>query len=107
MTRFRYLADVVTLALDDAKCTGCGLCTHVCPRGVLAIENDEAVIVDRDACMECGACASNCATHALTVRHGVGCAAAVLNGMMPGWWRRRGRNKAPVNSGCECTPTCG
>jgi hypothetical protein len=29
--------------------------------------------------MECGACAQNCPTEAVTVQHGVGCAAAVIN----------------------------
>jgi len=29
--------------------------------------------------MECGACAMNCPTDALTVQAGVGCAAAVIN----------------------------
>jgi ferredoxin len=38
--------------------------------------------VDRDACMECGACARNCPVAALRVRAGVGCAAAVINGAL-------------------------
>jgi NAD-dependent dihydropyrimidine dehydrogenase PreA subunit len=36
-------------------------------------------IVDRDACMECGACALNCKPGALTVDSGVGCAQAFIN----------------------------
>ena len=36
-------------------------------------------IANKDACMECGACAMNCPTKALTVQAGVGCAAAVIN----------------------------
>jgi ferredoxin len=34
--------------------------------------------------MECGACMSNCPEGALTVRAGVGCAAAVFNGLLQG-----------------------
>ena len=74
----RYLSDVVTLQLDAEKCTGCGMCVQVCPHGVLEVENRHATIIDRDACMECGACAKNCTAEALSVRAGVGCAAAVL-----------------------------
>jgi NAD-dependent dihydropyrimidine dehydrogenase PreA subunit len=80
----KYLHDVVTLKLDPAKCTGCGLCVEVCPHAVFAIENRKAIITDRDACMECGACARNCAAGALTVKAGVGCAAAVINGAIRG-----------------------
>jgi ferredoxin len=36
-------------------------------------------IDEPDACMECGACARNCPAEALSVRSGVGCAAAVIN----------------------------
>lgn len=75
----RYLPGVVTLALDDSKCAGCGICTEVCPRNVFAIRGGKAVIVDRDACIECGACMTNCPLSAVTVKAGVGCAAALIN----------------------------
>ncbi len=84
MSRFRYLENVVTLTLDAEKCTGCGTCVAVCPHAVLAIEDEKAVIVDRDACMECGACALNCVPQALFVEAGVGCAAAIITGMIRG-----------------------
>jgi len=80
----RYLTDVVTLELDEDKCVGCGLCDIVCPHSVFAIEDRKAQIVDRDACMECGACARNCPVQAIAVQAGVGCAAAIVNGMLPG-----------------------
>jgi NAD-dependent dihydropyrimidine dehydrogenase PreA subunit len=74
-----YLENVVTLALDQNKCVGCGLCGIVCPHNVFFLKNGHAEITNRDACMECGACAQNCPTDALTVEAGVGCAAAVIN----------------------------
>jgi len=40
--------------------------------------------LDRDRCMECGACVGNCAFGALKVDKGVGCAAAVINSMIRG-----------------------
>lgn len=79
-----YLKDVTTLVLEQAACTGCGRCVEVCPRGVFEIQEKKAVVVERDACMECGACAKNCAFGALTVNAGVGCASALINGMVTG-----------------------
>ncbi len=54
------------------------MCETVCPHGVFAVDNAKARIAVRDACMECGACARNCPEAAITVRAGVGCAAAVM-----------------------------
>jgi NAD-dependent dihydropyrimidine dehydrogenase PreA subunit len=82
MKRLMYLKDVVTLAFDGEKCTGCLMCLSVCPRGVLAAANGKIEVAARDACIECGACQRNCPGLALTVRSGVGCASAVINRML-------------------------
>ncbi len=79
MEKFCYLRDVVTLAQAPEKCVGCGMCLVVCPRAVLSMHNGRAGIDNRDHCMECGACARNCPAQAITVKAGVGCAAAVIN----------------------------
>jgi NAD-dependent dihydropyrimidine dehydrogenase PreA subunit len=80
--KLQYLKNVVTLKLDADKCTGCGLCTIVCPHVVFEITNRKARIIDLDSCMECGACALNCQFGAITVKSGVGCAAGILNGIL-------------------------
>ncbi|MBN2126444.1 MAG: 4Fe-4S binding protein [Deltaproteobacteria bacterium] len=82
MFDFIYLRDVVTLALDEERCVGCGMCLLVCPHEVFAMNGRSARIADRDACMECGACAQNCPVGAVSVTAGVGCAAAVINSML-------------------------
>ena len=79
MGQLLYLRDVVTLKLDEEKCMGCGICLSVCPHAVLQLTNGRVEIRNRDACMECGACAQNCPVKAVSVRSGVGCAAAVIN----------------------------
>ena len=84
MGRLRYLKNVVTLELDRDKCSGCGLCTKVCPHGVFMVEAGKAKIVDRDACMECGACAKNCEPGAISVESGVGCAMGIIRGAILG-----------------------
>ncbi|HEX9186875.1 MAG TPA: mercury methylation ferredoxin HgcB [Vicinamibacteria bacterium] len=80
----RYLESVITLELDAARCNGCGLCVAVCPHAVFRLEQKRAVLSDRGACMECGACAKNCERGAIRVRAGVGCAAGVLSGLVAG-----------------------
>lgn len=80
----KYLANVVTLDYDPERCAGCGRCVEVCPRGVFAMQDGRAVITDRDLCMECGACTRNCNFGAISVGAGVGCAQAVIAGMLTG-----------------------
>lgn len=79
-----YLKNVVTLQLDSEKCTGCGMCMEVCPHSVFQKSGKIVAIAVRDACMECGACAKNCAFSAISVQQGVGCAAAIIIGFFTG-----------------------
>ena len=79
-----YLSNVVTLELDPEKCTGSRMCTIVCPHDVFAVEQRKASIVNRDWCMECGACEKNCPEQAIRVKSGVGCATGIINGILRG-----------------------
>ncbi len=82
MRKLSYLKNVATLKIDETSCTGCGVCLEVCPHEVLRMNGRRVQIQDRDACMECGACSRNCPAAAVSVQAGVGCAAAVINGML-------------------------
>ncbi len=92
----RYLESAVTLQFDPDRCNGCAMCTQVCPHAVFVMEDKRAVLADRGACMECGACARNCEMGAITVRVGVGCAAGVINGLISG---------GEPSCGCSTGPT--
>jgi len=74
----QYLKNVATLSFEAEKCTGCGKCTEVCPHGVFDKVGRRAQIIEKDLCMECGACALNCPAKAIEVNAGVGCAAAII-----------------------------
>ena len=80
----KYLANVATLNYASEKCAGCGRCVEVCPQGVFMMQDKRAVVTDRDRCMECGACAKNCDFGAIAVNSGVGCASAIITGMLTG-----------------------
>jgi NAD-dependent dihydropyrimidine dehydrogenase PreA subunit len=61
----------------------------------------KAVIVDKDACMECGACAMNCPANAIQVQKGVGCAYAIIMGKLLGTEPTCGcDNSKSASSGC-------
>jgi NAD-dependent dihydropyrimidine dehydrogenase PreA subunit len=102
VNRFVYLPDVVSLQLNDDKCTGCGMCAIVCPHGVMDLENGRALITERDACMECGACARNCPEKAIAVQAGVGCAQAVISTALG----RTGNTCCTIDSGQEEESDC-
>ncbi len=100
MRNLVYLKDVVTLQLNENKCTGCGMCLDVCPHAVFKMNSSHAVIKNRDACMECGACSRNCPFEAISVEANVGCAAAVLYSMLG---QEGGACSCSIESGNEVT----
>jgi NAD-dependent dihydropyrimidine dehydrogenase PreA subunit len=93
---YRYIEDAVSLGFDAEKCTGCRTCTMVCPHGVWKMDGNRAQLADRGACMECGACALNCASGAISVNPGVGCAGAIVYGWLT--------NSEP-SCGCSTEPS--
>lgn len=80
----KYLKNVVTLEYDPSLCIGCRLCIEVCPHNVFRMSGKKAEVMNRDKCIECGACQINCVTGALKVNQGVGCATAVISGFLKG-----------------------
>lgn len=48
--------------VDDARCTDCGACVHVCPTDIRKVGDSE--------CVHCGTCISACPTQAISFRAG-------------------------------------
>ena len=79
-----HLKNVTTLDLNAETCIGCGRCVEVCPHRVFSLTDGKARIEQKDLCMECGACSRNCPADAITVSAGVGCAYAIIKGVLKG-----------------------
>jgi Fe-S-cluster-containing hydrogenase component 2 len=52
--------------IDESRCTGCGACTGLCPRGAIAMENGVAAIAD-NLCNECHDCLDSCPQGAIVL----------------------------------------
>ncbi|MGB4337087.1 MAG: 4Fe-4S binding protein [Bacillota bacterium] len=55
------------VVIDEAKCKGCGLCVHFCPKSALAMADrinsrgyHPAELVDEASCISCGICGRVC-----------------------------------------------
>ncbi|USH00147.1 4Fe-4S binding protein [Thermococcus argininiproducens] len=55
---------LLRVALDEEKCTGCGVCVQVCPRNCYEIER-VAMMPRAERCVQCGACIVQCPFDAL------------------------------------------
>lgn len=53
--------------IDEAACTGCGLCVSPCAEGAIVIENGTATVVRDELCDGAGFCLGVCPTGALTI----------------------------------------
>ena len=55
-----YVAQV-----DEAQCTGCGVCVDACPFGALSL--DDVATLDWEKCLGCGVCAGQCSRSAIAL----------------------------------------
>lgn len=63
------------LSFDTDNCKGCGLCTEVCPRGILTLNNEKINskghhpidVTDMSMCIGCASCALMCPDCIITV----------------------------------------
>ncbi|MBP5231112.1 MAG: 4Fe-4S binding protein [Clostridia bacterium] len=46
--------------IDKETCLGCGACASECPAEAISCGEDGKYVIDENACLECGACADAC-----------------------------------------------
>jgi len=59
---------------DGDKCTGCGLCSNVCPKNAISMVESKQTghfipTVDQKKCVDCGICEKNCPSNTEPERH--------------------------------------
>ena len=60
--------DLITYSVDPEKCTGCTVCSKVCPTGAASGERKKVHAIDPAKCTKCGACRESCKFDAIIVR---------------------------------------
>ena len=53
--------------IDEEKCTGCTLCTSVCPTACITGEKMTPHEIDQEACIRCGSCFDVCSFNAIRI----------------------------------------
>lgn len=53
------------ITVDLAKCTRCGLCSQVCPSGIIRVNADGPSLIAPKACIRCGHCVAICPSAAM------------------------------------------
>lgn len=62
--------NLIEIIVDEEKCTGCGTCLEVCPKGprIWVMEDGKAKVLDADFCTLCTFCIDRCPVRAITIR---------------------------------------
>lgn len=66
------------IRIDNNKCTCCSICSHVCPHGIIEMNDGTAFLTDPDKCITCGACQLNCPADAIDVMKRTGCVVTII-----------------------------
>lgn len=69
----RHAQGDAALLVNRDWCKGCNLCIETCPKGILALDAGERVVVtDIGQCIFCGICAVRCPDFCFVLEHGAG-----------------------------------
>ncbi len=70
MSQGKVTVEAVTSRLIPDKCTGCQMCTKVCPyNAITPVPERKKVELIEAACSGCGTCSAECPFNAITMRH--------------------------------------
>jgi heterodisulfide reductase subunit A len=62
--------EAATAVIDEEKCSGCKVCSFLCPYGAISFDEEKLVCrVNAALCKGCGACVGGCTSDAISLSH--------------------------------------
>ncbi len=55
----------MAMTVYKSRCTGCGECTDVCPRGAISLNEKKKADINKEKCTVCGECGNRCPADAI------------------------------------------
>jgi len=55
----------MSIKISGETCTGCGLCTQVCPGSLISVKDGKAAILRPERCWGCVSCVKECPAQAI------------------------------------------
>jgi heterodisulfide reductase subunit A len=68
LTQSKMTVGGIVAEINQAKCSGCGVCVSVCPFSAVSLDEKGKSVVNEAMCKGCGNCASSCRSDAPSLR---------------------------------------
>jgi heterodisulfide reductase subunit A len=68
LTQPKMTVGGIVAEINQAKCSGCGVCVSVCPFSAVSLDEKGKSVVNEAMCKGCGNCASSCRSDAPSLR---------------------------------------
>ncbi len=64
----KFCKELISISIDQERCTGCGACLRVCPSEAIKGERKKVHHLDKERCIKCKACYEACRFDAILIQ---------------------------------------